>query len=167
MSFKNERFTCFACGAHGDVIDLVGKLINSTAMDTVKELNSSYHLGIDVTIPVDRKLALQALKARKEKESFAKWEKDACNTYCQYFRLLRDWKQDYAPKHPDEAQHPFFVEACNKLDYIEYLCDTVFICGLPDDKKRFFFSHHRETEQLRKRLDNIENNQNYMRGMVA
>lgn len=163
MSFKNGRFTCFACGARGDVIDLVGRLIQSSAIDTVKELNASYQLGIDFNQQDEQKAKRQAMQMARQKQLFKEWEQRASNLYARYFNLLRQWKQEYAPKYFNDALHPFFTEACAKLDYIEYLCNTVFICGSPEDKKRFYFSHHHQTEQLQIRLDSLENK----KGMVA
>lgn len=37
-----------------------------------------------------------------------------------YFHLLREWKQQYAPKQPEEEWHPLFVEALQRESYIEY-----------------------------------------------
>ena len=40
-----------------------------------------------------------------------------------YLHLLEDWKVRYAPKTPYDALDDRFVEACQMLDYIEYLAD--------------------------------------------
>ena len=42
-----------------------------------------------------------------------------------YLHLLEDWKVRYAPKTPDDALDDRFVEACQMLDYIEYLADIL------------------------------------------
>ena len=38
-----------------------------------------------------------------------------------YAHVLRDWKVRYAPQSPAEAPDERFVEACHKLDEVEYL----------------------------------------------
>ena len=38
-----------------------------------------------------------------------------------YLHLLEDWKVRYAPKTPDDDLDDRFVEACQMIDYIEYL----------------------------------------------
>ena len=43
----------------------------------------------------------------------------------EYRKLLLEWKRLYAPKTPEEEWHPHFIEACNRLDYVEYLVDTL------------------------------------------
>ena len=44
-----------------------------------------------------------------------------------YFHRLRTWKQQYAPKQPEDEWHPLFVEALQRGSYIEYLlaCSAV------------------------------------------
>ena len=70
----NSRFHCFSCGAGSDVIDLVGMLLNLTAMDAVKELNSTYHLGLDLDKPKSPETVRKAIQQRrvgeKKKEEF-------------------------------------------------------------------------------------------------
>ena len=39
--------------------------------------------------------------------------------------LLQEWKRLYAPRTPEEEWHPLFIEACDRLEYVEYLVDTL------------------------------------------
>lgn len=66
-----------------------------------------------------------------------------------YLHLLEDWKVRYAPKTLDDALDDRFVEACQMLDYIEYLADILTVGDLEervavvdklmkDDKITFF-----------------------------
>ena len=49
-----------------------------------------------------------------------------------YLHLLEDWKVRYAPKTPDDALNDRFVEACQMLDYIEYLADILTVGNLEE-----------------------------------
>ena len=49
-----------------------------------------------------------------------------------YLHLLEDWKVRYAPKTPDDALDDRFVEACQMLDYIEYLADILTVGDLEE-----------------------------------
>ena len=49
-----------------------------------------------------------------------------------YLHLLEDWKGRYAPKTPDDALDDRFVEACQMLDYIEYLADILTVGNLEE-----------------------------------
>ena len=42
-----------------------------------------------------------------------------------YAHVLRDWKVRYAPQSPAEAPDERFVEACHKLDEVEYYLDIL------------------------------------------
>ena len=51
-----------------------------------------------------------------------------------YFHHLRTWKQQYAPKQPEDEWHPLFVEALQRESHIEYLLD-VLLYGTAEEKK--------------------------------
>lgn len=153
LSFKGKRFTCFSCGASGDVIDLVGRLTGSEPLSVVQELSNTYHLGIDVSKPVDREVFLRARRRQEQKDAFKAWGQDAANTYAAYHRLLRKWRRVYAPRSRGDSLDPRFVEALTKLDYIEYICDTVFICGDMPTKQRFYCECKADVLAVKERLE--------------
>ena len=41
------------------------------------------------------------------------------------FIFLEDWKERYAPEAPEDEPDERFVEACHKLEYVEYLNDLL------------------------------------------
>ena len=49
---------------------------------------------------------------------------------CDYLHLLEVWKQNYAPSNPDDSLDDRFVEACQMLDYVEYLADLLIAAEL-------------------------------------
>ena len=69
--------------------------------------------------------------ARPHLSRFRQDELFCISTLTEYERLLRRWKTEYAPKTPDDPVDVTvdnrFVEACQMLDYIEYLAD--FLCS--------------------------------------
>jgi hypothetical protein len=155
LSFKGQRFKCFGigCEASGDVIDLVGRLTNLSPLDTVRELNDTYHLRIDVDKPVSSEEVIRRKRLAENKRAFAEWEKWAHNTMAEYFRALRDWREAYVPRSPDDEFHPKFLESLHKLDYIEYLLDAVFIVGGETERIEFYNKFRPMVEQLARRMD--------------
>ena len=121
MKLNEDYFYCFGCGAHGDVIDLVARLFNLSSYDAAKKL--AYDFGIDPDKPP------AAVALRKPKYPLAKaFQKDELRcqrVLCDYLHLLETWKVQYAPKAPDDTMDDRFVEACQMLDYIEYLADIL------------------------------------------
>ena len=43
----DDHYYCFACGAHGDVIDFVGKLFQLSPYDAARKLMADFHLSPD------------------------------------------------------------------------------------------------------------------------
>ena len=68
-----------------------------------------------------------------------------------YFHLLREWKQQYAPKQPEEEWHPLFVEALQRESYIEYLLD-ILLYGTPEEKKALVAEQRKEVMKLERRF---------------
>ncbi len=153
LSFKGQRFKCFACGKGGDVIDLVGHLANLLPMEAVRELNDAYRLRIDVEKPVPSEEVMQRRRLAEGKKAFKEWERWAHNTMAEYFRTLRDWREAYTPRNPDDEFHPRFLESLHKLDYIEYLLEEVFIVGGEKEKVEFYNKFRPMVEQLARRME--------------
>ena len=47
-----------------------------------------------------------------------------------YLHLLESWKVQYAPKTPADTLDDRFVEACQMLEYVEYLADLLIAAEL-------------------------------------
>ena len=68
-----------------------------------------------------------------------------------YYHLLRRWKRDYAPKMPEEAWHPLFVEALQKQAHVEYLLD-VLLFGETEEKAALITDYGKDVMQLEQRM---------------
>ena len=153
LSFKGQRFKCFACGAGGDVIDLVGHLANLPPLDTVRELNDTFRLRLDIDKPVPSAEVKRQKRLVERKKALKEWEQWAFNTIAAYFRMLRDWREAYAPRHPEDVFHPRFLESLHKMDYIEYLLEEVFIVGGEKEKIVFYNQFRPMVERLAWRIE--------------
>ena len=123
-----QRYKCFSCQASGDVIDLVGYLANTAPLETVRELNQTYNLRLDVDKPVPSVEVQRRKRLQQEKLAFEDWKRYAVNTLGEYFHLLRKWREIYAPGHADEKPDPRFAQSLRELDYIDYISYEVFVC---------------------------------------
>ncbi len=149
MSFydHNRKFHCFSCNAGGDVIDLVQRLLNVSKLEALRELNDTYRLGLDLDTSPSPEKVRRAVSLRRRQ-----WERGAFLILSSYFRTLRQWKEQYAPRVPNEPLQPRFIEALHQMEYIEYLLDTVFINGTRETKIAFFKSHERMLRSLEQKL---------------
>jgi len=121
MKLYDENFYCFACGAHGDVIDLTAKLLGLNFTETV------HRLAVDFGISPGDAPPKGATPQRPYLSQFRRDELRCLSTLTEYERLLRLWKEKYAPKTPDAPIDDRYAEACQMLDTIEYLAD--FLCA--------------------------------------
>ena len=118
----NDYYHCYACGEHGDVIDLTAKLHGLSLYDAAKKL--AYDFGITQDKPPTK--AMQEKQNRKsEAQRLRENEKLCFSALLEYMKLLQEWKRLYAPRSPEDTQDDRFVEACHTLDYVEYLVDLL------------------------------------------
>lgn len=122
MVVYDDHYHCFACGEHGDVIDLVAYLYGLPVLDAANKL--AYDFGISQDKPPTKEME-EKLKRKSEAQRLRENEKLCFSALLEYMKLLQEWKRLYAPRTPEEKWHPHFVEACDRLDYVEYQVDTL------------------------------------------
>ena len=119
----NERyFYCFGCGATGDVIDFTARLYNLSPKEAAEKLAQDF--GIDPDKPPAAAIALPKPE-RPLLKAYRQEEVRCLRVLCDYLHLLEGWRQNYAPSNPDDSLDDRFVEACQMLDYVEYLADLL------------------------------------------
>ena len=124
----NERyFYCFGCGATGDVIDFTARLYNLSPKEAAEKLAQDF--GIDPDKPPAAAIALPKPE-RPLLKAYRQEEVRCLRVLCDYLHLLEGWKQNYAPSNPDDSLDDRFVEACQMLDYVEYLADLLIAAEL-------------------------------------
>lgn len=102
MKLNEDYFYCFGCGEHGDVIDLTARLFGLSSREAAKKLAHDFGLSPDKPPNVSRpRTKMQELR--------------------DYRNRLRRWKAEFAPRSPEDEPDERYVEACKKLDYVEYL----------------------------------------------
>lgn len=127
LKLNEDYFFCFGCGAKGDVIDLVTRLINMSSYEAVQKLAADF--GLDPKPPT------AAALPKPKHPCICQFREDEIMCFrvlTDYLHLLEDWKVRYAPKTLDDALDDRFVEACQMLDYIEYLADILTVGDLEE-----------------------------------
>ena len=113
-SMKVDRnFICFGCQEKGDVIRFVSKLFDMPPYDAAVKLTED--MGLTVTAEsspgVQPGIRRKAKRERTERQQFEQSVDRVYGVYCDYFHLLNQWAEEYAPRSPTEDFHPLFVEA--------------------------------------------------------
>lgn len=120
LKLNEDYFYCFGCGAKGDVIDFVARLLDLSAYEAAQRLAADF--GLDTSRPsvvAQVKKYCPRVNQSKQDELFC------MNVLSGYLHLLEDWKERYAPEAPEDEPDERFVEACHKLEYVEYLNDLL------------------------------------------
>ena len=126
MKLNERYFYCFGCGDTGDVIDLVARLFGLSSYEAAQKLVQDFGIGPDkppaaIALPKPERPLLRAYRQEEVR---------CLRVLCDYLHLLEDWKQNYAPSNPDDSLDDRFVEACQMLDYVEYLADLLIAAEL-------------------------------------
>ena len=128
LKLNEDYFFCFGCGAKGDVIDLVARLFGLSSYEAVQKLAADFGIGTEPgrAVEASRKPKRPHIRQFREDEMLC------FRVLTDYLHLLEDWKVRYAPKTPDDALDDRFVEACQMLDYIEYMADILTVGDLEE-----------------------------------
>ena len=149
----DRRFHCFGCGADGDVIDFVSR------MESISPKEAALMLARDFSIPYEDKGPpgrSRRTRPRQEtpEQQFRRMERYCFRVLCDYRNLLRRWKEDCAPKTPEDEWNPLFVEALQKQDYVDYLLDTLLFSDM-EERAALIASHGKEVRSLERRMADL------------
>jgi len=141
----DERYYCFGCQETGDVIDFTAKLLGISGYEAACRLSADFG-G-----------APSAAACKVPKAVHYHRDDNLCfQTLSEYLRLLRDWRERYAPASPEDKPDVRFIESCRIVDYIEYLTD-IFITGGRDERTNVVddLIKDKKIQTLRSRLNRL------------
>ena len=84
-------------------------------------------------------------------QEYRKKENRCYRVLCEYYHLLRDWKEKYSPQPADEDWHPLFCEALQKVDYVEYLLDGL-ISGTLEERTAIVKEKEKDLAGLERKI---------------
>ena len=133
-----DSLHCFGCGEHHDIISFAKTYFNlNTQFDALKKLNDDFNLGLslDKSQKPNKTEISEYVKRKTKKEQYADWEKSAWETLSDRFRLMREFKEKYAPKNPYDIPDARFVAACHYMEYSEYILEEYMNTSFEERKK--------------------------------
>ena len=108
----DKRFHCFACQADGDAVDFVSRLFGLPSKAAAMKLADDFGISYDNR----QKHRIKPHTREPTPEQRYRQEESRCyKVLSDYFHHLRTWKQQYAPKQPEDEWHPLFVEAISNI----------------------------------------------------
>ena len=108
------------------MINLVARLFDLSSYEAAQKLAQDFGIGPDkppaaAALPKPERPLLKACRQEEVR---------CLRVLCDYLHLLESWKVQYAPKTPEDVLDDRFVEACQMLDYVEYLADLLIAAEL-------------------------------------
>ena len=143
----DRRYYCFGCGATGDVIDFVSRLRGIGSKETATLLAQ------DFAIPYEDGTGKMSKPRQQntDEQNYQHMERYCFRVLLDYYRLLCRWKEDYAPRTPEDDYHPRFVEALQKLSLVEYLLDEL-LCGDIQARASVVIEYGEEVRKIEQRM---------------
>ena len=99
LSFKGAYYKCWACGAHGDTVDMVKYLLNCDTWEAVRQIDRDFalHLPLEDKQPSPQQIeeARQRQRTRELHQKFELWRKDTLDMLTNCIRVANTarWSQ--------------------------------------------------------------------------
>lgn len=120
-----DRYYCHACGASGDVIDLTAHLFGINLYSAAKKLAQDY--GVDPN-GEDMEYAPPNPHIRRFRED----EQLCISVLSQWYRILTQWRDHYAPEPGCDNWDLRFIEATKELSTVDYFLDCLTVGSLEE-----------------------------------
>ena len=150
----DRRFHCFGCQADGDVMDFVSRLENVSPKEAALMLAKDFAIPYDDKEPPGGNRRRPQPRQESPEQQFKRMERYCFRVLSDYHNLLRRWKRDFAPKTPEEAWHPLFVEALQRMSHVEYLLDVLLFSDM-GERAALIASYGKEVRSLERRMADL------------
>ena len=147
----DRRFHCFGCQADGDAVDFVSRLFQLPSKEAAIKLADDFGIAYDNR---QKPTIKPHIREPTPEQKYRQEEMHCYKVLCEYFHLLQKWEQQYAPQTPEDDLHPFFVEALQKQDYVDYLLDTLLFSDI-GERAALIASHGKEVRNLERRMADL------------
>lgn len=117
MKLYDDHFYCFGCTECGDVISLTARLFGLTQLEAAKKLCADFSISCNTDKPYIR----QHIRIETQREK----EQKAFHIRSYYYRLLKKYLEEYAPRNEAEQFRPLFKESLQNLELYGYYCDIL------------------------------------------
>ena len=88
----------------------------------MSNVQAARKLAADFSLIFDNSISPSTKPPISRKTQLEK-ERHALRVLEAYLALLKDWKARYAPQHPDDLIDDRYSDACQMMDYAQFLCD--------------------------------------------
>jgi len=150
----DRRYFCFGCGATGDVTDFTSRLHGISPKEAALMLAQDFSIPYEDGKETRKRPIRPQLRQETEEQKYRRMERHCFQVLADYYHLLRRWREEHAPRQPDEEWHPRFVEALHRTDYIEYLLDGL-LSGDLRERAAIVTEYGKEVRAIERRLSEL------------
>lgn len=148
LSFRNNRFRCWSCGAHGSCIDLAMQLWGTNAYESACRLDTDFHLGLQLNqhpSSPERRNSYENAIIDEEYQEFERWRESFINMLNTAYRIGHHAMQTECPS--------INAELIKNMATIEYYANLLSY-GSAEDQANIF----RERRKIQKWIGRILKN---------
>ena len=161
MTFKDNKFKCFGCGAGGSVIDFVTLLFGLKPLEAARKLDNDFGLCFF------KGKTYNMAEIQKHDDNIAlikgleQWHDYAYKTICKYKGFLTDYKNCCKPigegpggewQFKRLTDKVYYEEALNNLDYTAFLAD-LFMFPTFEQKIELYNLYESEVSRIATRIN--------------
>ena len=148
----DHRYHCFGCQADGDVIDYVSNLYGMGKRDAAVKIAEDFGITYDKWKPQDRTgRAARPAKVIPIHKQYQVAKMHFWRVITDYYHMLCDWRERYAPANLEQEWDDRFVEALQNITQLEYVMDT-FLEGDLEAQVDIIIDYGRKIKDYERRL---------------
>ena len=142
MKLYDDHFYCFGCGAHGDAVSFAAQITGLSQYEAAKQLCSAFGIAHSSDT---------SIKPIIKRESQREKETKVYRILSDYYRMLKKFREEYAPKNAETQPSPLFTESLSKLEEYGQYCN-IFISGTEAERRDFIENRKDIVKYAGKRL---------------
>ena len=160
----DKRYHCFGCHADGDVINFVAGLFGLGNKEAAEKIANDFGISYEKWKPPgkppsgrekqkkqnnrnNQKNQINRIRQTRFKETEQKFYK----ILTEYYHLLKQWKEERAPKTPEEEWDEYFCEALKNLSEVEYVLDCFLEAGI-EEKVDIIIDYGKKVKEYERRI---------------
>ena len=132
ISFKGERFKCFACGVSGDAIDFVSRYFGISGVEAVRKLNADFKLGLTFGAQTRKEESRRLQEIAHAHAAFEEWRDRMIRRLNEVYRLAHSALQMLPEPLTEQQELAIRYQA-----QAEYCADTL-EAGTPEEQAQIY-----------------------------
>ena len=158
LSFKDNKFKCFACEKSGSAIDFVANLFGISVLEASKKINEDFSLGLFNPLTKEAQKKIKKEQEQKEKndaivKAFENWSKVTEKWFTNIYKFLEKTRKKSGPKNFEEPSK-IWTLSVNYLEIIENILEIFFSNNREEILKKYDFIEHYKNK-IEKELEEV------------